>query len=231
MIIIENEKIKGADFIIPLSYRAEKTDRGANTAVWANEKLRPAAELLEEIDPTAPDPEKIKSACKMAAEFAAKHGFCLSAEDSGLSRVYTYEGTPLDPFILPGTRRVTEEDAENEDEDSLISYFDEDTVGYGIFKDGIAVSVAQVNPSENCEEGTPFADALEIGVETLPEYQRQGYGISCVAALLKEIGASHRVMYVCERKNEASVALAEKLGLKLSGSMFFCVCLKKSLNR
>ena len=66
-----------------------------------------------------------------------------------------------------------------------------------------------------------------FGVNTLPEYRRRGYGISCAAALVNELVAQgFEVLYECGSDNPASVALVDRLG----GSVFaknFCVVGRK----
>lgn len=60
----------------------------------------------------------------------------------------------------------------------------------------------------------------EIGYSILPAYQRQGYCFEAAAAVLhiafEELGA-HRVVAMCNARNEASYRLMEKLGMRREG--------------
>lgn len=86
-------------------------------------------------------------------------------------------------------------------------------------KNGSIVSCACINDAFYANA------AVEIYVETVPKYQNQGLGTSCVAALVsclfqKEIP----VWYKCYENNLASTAVAEKCGLRLEGKRLSFVC-------
>ncbi len=79
---------------------------------------------------------------------------------------------------------------------------------FGIIIDGNVVSAAYAfMPSDMIE------DEVEIGVETVEEYQGKGYGSQCVAALSRYLDSKEvDVMYSYYTENTASAVLAEKCG-------------------
>ena len=68
-------------------------------------------------------------------------------------------------------------------------------------------------------------DTYEIYVETAKAYRGRGFATAAVAALSEYlIGRGCVVGYKCGEDNEASAAVAEKLGMKLDGCRFDMVC-------
>lgn len=87
---------------------------------------------------------------------------------------------------------------------------------------GNIVSVAYVNDLF-CGVGS-----AEIGVDTLPDYRRMGYGAACVSALsahLFEKGAT-TVLYHTYANNTASNSTAQKAGFTKTAKIFSCTCYK-----
>ena len=83
--------------------------------------------------------------------------------------------------------------------------------------DGELASIASVN------EHSPDQRLLELTVYTRPAYRGRGLGSSCTALLAKTLLEKKRgVVYVCSCRNAASIALANRIGLK-SENRFYAV--------
>ena len=68
-------------------------------------------------------------------------------------------------------------------------------------------------------------DSYEIYVETARDYRERGYASSAVSALSEYlISKGCTVSYKCGADNKASIAVAEKLGMKLCGCRYDAVC-------
>lgn len=84
--------------------------------------------------------------------------------------------------------------------------------------DGAVVALAGVNDFFT-------DDTHEIFVETAKEYRGRGFGTAAVAALTDHLaGLGLTVGYKCGEDNKASSAIAEKLGMTLSGRRMDLVC-------
>lgn len=84
--------------------------------------------------------------------------------------------------------------------------------------DGAVVALAGVNDFFT-------DDTHEIFVETAKEYRGRGFGTAAVAALTEHLtGIGLTVGYKCKEDNKASCAIAEKLGMTLSGKRLDLVC-------
>jgi len=78
-------------------------------------------------------------------------------------------------------------------------------------EDGRAVSL--------CHSARQTASAAQAGVETLPEYRRQGLGVKVVAAWASLVREAGRIpLYSTSWANVASQGLAARLGLALFGA-------------
>lgn len=81
--------------------------------------------------------------------------------------------------------------------------------------DHTVVSIATVNPYS---EGQRM---LEITAETAPDYRKNGYAASNVAALASYLlRHRHSVAYCCSRYNRASVKIARSVGLTHDGKFY-----------
>jgi hypothetical protein len=83
-----------------------------------------------------------------------------------------------------------------------------DGIAFGVFHQGKLVSIAEA-PAIG-----PMQDAIEeMGVDTLPGYQRRGYGKAVISGMTQAVLEIGRIpVYRCGSKNEASLCLARAVG-------------------
>lgn len=158
--------------------------------------------------------------------FLEKHGYSPDG-DKGYFLDYRVEGADSG-LILPGTFKVSG----GEKLENLTGYELGTLAGYGhacfaLETDGKIVSAACTNYPLILADGDQEERIIEIGVETAPEHRRRGYGISCAAALVRELySRGMDVLYECASGNEGSVALVKRLGGKIFAKNF-CVVGRK----
>lgn len=153
-----------------------------------------------------------------------KHGYCCDVKDHRVVNEYRMSSvTDAVRSLAEGTVIVRSADEVKDlpclclhkpepDED------DECDVCAVVISDGAVVAVAGVNDMFT-------DDTIEIHVETSREYRRRGFGTSAVAALSEYLtGLGYTVGYKCGVDNTASVGIAERLGMTLSGRRFDMVC-------
>ncbi len=92
-------------------------------------------------------------------------------------------------------------------------------IACAVVKNGAIASCACINDAFYAN------GAVEIYVETVPAYRNQGFGTSCVTALVSCLSQKKTpIWYKCYESNSASVAIAKKCGLKLKGKRLSFVC-------
>ena len=90
-----------------------------------------------------------------------------------------------------------------------------------VVRDGVIVSCAGVNDIAD-------DDAVEIFVETAKDHRGLGYGKSTVSSLIRHLtNNGYAVAYNCAESNKRSSAIAEKLGMTLTGKRMSVVCYAK----
>ncbi|MCI8386931.1 MAG: GNAT family N-acetyltransferase [Clostridiales bacterium] len=161
--------------------------------------------------------------------FLSSNGFslCEEADDYFLNYRIT---DPDRSLILNTTRRIYSvgelENLTEYDIDLLVQH------GYiccATIIDNKIVSAACTNYSCALVDSNSDIREIEIGVETAEEYRGKGYGLSSVAALacgLTDHGI--KVLYECESRNAASIALVKRLGGELFARNFCVVGRKQS---
>lgn len=155
--------------------------------------------------------------------FLNENGFVLCEDNDDYFLEYRITN-PDSRFILDGTLRldgpITLENLTGYDFDAMIQ---NGHICYATVADGRIVSAACTNYSCALTADEGDEREIEIGVETAPEYRNRGYGLSCAAALSSGLAArGYAVLYECESRNAASIALVNRLG----GELFarnFCV--------
>ncbi len=150
-------------------------------------------------------------------------GSLLGREGIGeMQCVFYCDGNHLHSFRIPGCRRLRESEIESfvELKLGLYPHCDPDCQAKDIkrnIKDGIAFGVFHkgrlVSVSEAPAIG-PMQEAIEeVGVDTLPGYQRKGFGKAVISAMTKAILDVGRIpVYRCGAKNKASLRLAKSVG-------------------
>jgi hypothetical protein len=130
--------------------------------------------------------------------------------------------------IRSDTQRVTDEDGfENITAIDINKYVDQsDTYGelinYATVSKGKLLSVAAEN-SHYLDK-----DETEIGVETAVGYHGNGYAVSNVAALARQMTEEgKRVWYKCGINNTASQKTAMSAGFRCAGKYYYYVAYKK----
>lgn len=83
-----------------------------------------------------------------------------------------------------------------------------DGIAFGVFQEGELVSVSEAPGIGHMQNSIE-----EVGVDTLPEYRRRGYGKAVISAMTKAILDIGRIpIYRCNSQNKASVRLAKAIG-------------------
>ncbi len=131
-----------------------------------------------------------------------------------VSRLLT--SVPDASCVLSGTKRLTAEDVSMYR--CMISFRMQDALRRGAYVhivDGMIVAAAAVNTA------TDKAYCTEIGVECTCDYRRNGYALSCTAALTRDLLQHGKIpLYQHYVTNTASGALAEKLGFSVVGRFY-----------
>ena len=154
--------------------------------------------------------------------FMEHYGFRYDPEASGIILEYTAEGNVLQSAKVKtiSIRKL----------DEWIQYKNKTDVDpdFASGEKGVASAVVE---NENivscaCTNDAFYADgAVEIHVETAPEYQNRGFGCSCVTSLISYLtNQGYKVWYKCYETNFASAAIAQKCGLQLTGRRVSFVC-------
>ena len=211
------------DIAIPFSVSRE-ADGEPKISVFPSQKAV-ADEFLHRYGASGElfSPEAVAWAKKQFEPYFVKIGFA-PADDSDAHFLNFHITDPHSELILPATRELDgSEDYENLTgyDFAALNHFGH--ICFGCVVDDKIVSAATTNYSFMLAEEEPDTRTIEIGVETAEKYRNQGYGLSCTAALACFlIDKGYTVLYECGSDNEASIALAKKLGGIQSGKNF-CV--------
>lgn len=154
--------------------------------------------------------------------FMTPYGYRYNSEASRVILEYTAENDVLRP---PKVRTISiknlDEWLQYENKTDVDPDFTHGGKGiaFAVEENGCIVSCA-------CTNDAFYADgAVEIHVETAPEYQNRGFGYSCVASLVYCLtDQGYKVWYKCYETNFASAAIAQKCGLRLTGRRISFVC-------
>ena len=96
---------------------------------------------------------------------------------------------------------------------------------YGILEDNKIVSVTDSETIPNKPE-----KMIHIGIDTLPQYRRKGYAsLACAAFIENHLRRGFMPVWECGINNTASRNLAEKLGFRHLGNVFYAVTTDMSL--
>lgn len=166
----------------------------------------------------APEPSQLYT-----LEWQKKIGSLISLEETvGLVHVLYCTPGNLRLFQVPECRKLRDSDIElyvktkldlypECDRNSLVRDIQrniKDGIAFGVFQEGRLVSVSEAPAIGNMQDLIE-----ELGVDTLPEFRRRGYGKAVISLMTKAILDVGRIpIYECSFKNEASIRLAKAVG-------------------
>lgn len=215
--------------IIPVSSKRrlkEEIGWGCTVAIWVHIfreraviSIRPDLfEALKKMLTEISSPSQLYT-----IEWRKKVGSFISSGEIGrLGHVLYYNLEHCRLFKAPGCRRLEDSDVNafvrmklnlypECDPDCLATDIRrniKDGIVFGVFQEGKLVSVSEAPVIGHMQE--PIE---EVGIETLPEYQRRGYGKAVLSATTNAILNIGRIpIYRCSSKNEASIRLARTVG-------------------
>ena len=217
MIIVTEREENEYGMLIPLS----AVSQDGEMTIHVISEARDAAEWLDRQPADAlTERETWEQLDRMLRPLAEDYGY--EPDDGyvfGYSILFTAErGARIDrSLIRPDTRRVYA------DENLLCrteTVLDENAANctiFGTVRNGELLSFANLNSDDG--------EVVEIGVETAPDEEGNGFASSNTAAITAYfLDRDRRVFYETEASNDASVAVARKVGLTPRAVKYHYVC-------
>ncbi|MBE6639555.1 MAG: GNAT family N-acetyltransferase [Ruminococcaceae bacterium] len=162
--------------------------------------------------------ETLKELNDLVSPYLFKKGYV--REKQGTLRWYHsfagYDKRKIDlSLVQSSTKKLSPRHKNNETSFDLDELREYNLPAFVTVIDKTVVSIATVNPYS---EGQRM---LEITAETAPQYRKNGYAASNVAALASYLLRNrHTVAYCCSRYNRASIKIARSVGLVHEGKFY-----------